>query len=109
MEDGNLFVQAGGAVASNTLVSANPCTLLGVWFDSDGSDGTISMPFVVELVDEADVADIDANSKTLYRNTIADPAGKIDGLNFAIKAGKGICIKLPALGTNDAKIGVVWR
>ena len=109
MEDGNLFVHTGGALAENILVSANPCTLLGVWFDSDGSDGTITMPFVVELVDEAATADIGAQSKSLYRNTIADPAGKIDGLNFVIKAGKGICIKMPALGTNDVKIGVVWR
>ena len=107
MEDGNLFVQAGTNAAANVLISANPCTLLGVWFDSSATDAT-AYPLVIELVDEAATADIDSNSKTLYRKTLVDPAGSIDAPTFALKAGKGICLKMPDTGTNDAKLGVTW-
>jgi len=108
MEDGNLFVQAGASGAANVLVSANPCTLLGVWFDNTATDPSV-FPLTIELVDEAATADIDSNSKTLYRKTFTDPAGVIEAPTFALKAGKGICIKMPACGTNDAKLGVTWR
>jgi len=108
MEDGNLTTALGAAGAANHLISGQPCTLLGIWFDNAGTDPSV-FPLVIEIVDEAATADIDASSKILYRKTIADPAGRIEQLNFAIKTGKGLCVKLPALGTNASIIGLTWR
>lgn len=111
MEDGNLTVSLGGSAATEHLVSGQPCTLLGFWFYTDGSDaGTPGLfPLTVELVDEADTANITSSSKSLYIAEVMDPTQLPDPANFAIKAGKGICVKIGAQGTNTTKVGIVWR
>lgn len=109
MEDGNLTVTAGVAAAANTLISGQPCTLMGLWVDTDGADPSV-YPIVIEVLDENDVADIDANSKVLQRLRLKDP--NLDNgaqRNLAIKAGKGVCLKLSACGTNDILVGLTWR
>ncbi len=112
MEDGNLTVTAGVSGAANTLISGQPCTLIGLYISLDpgaGLDPTV-LPIAVEVVDEADVADIDANSKILQRIYIADASQNGNQQrNLAIKAGKGVCLKLGGAGTNDLLVGLTWR
>lgn len=111
MEDGNVTVTAGVAGAANTLISGQPCSLIGFFVSMNGTgiDPT-ALPITVEVVDEADVADIDANSKILQRWFIEDAAQQSqEQRNLMMKAGKGICLKLSACGTNDILVGLTWR
>jgi len=111
MEDGNLTVTAGVAAAANTLISGQPCTLIGIYvsLNTAALDPTV-LPLVIEVVDEAATADIDANSKILQRWYLEDASqqGQMQR-NLAIKAGKGICLKLSACGTNEILTGITWR
>ena len=112
MEDGNLTVTAGVAAAANTLISGQPCSLLGIYVSLNAGatlDPSV-LPILVEVVDEAATADIDANSKILQRWFIEDASQQAQmQRNLAIKAGKGVCLKLAACGTNDILVGLTWR
>lgn len=112
MEAGNVTVTTSVAAASNTLISASPCTLIGFYLSFNGGAGLDPsvLPCTVEVVDEAAVADIDGNSKILQRLFVEDAAsqGQVQR-NLMMKAGKGICLKLTAGGTNNFLVGLTWR
>ena len=113
MEDGTITVTAGAAAEQTTLVSGQPCSLIGLYISMDSGGAGFdpaAMPLTITVYDEAAPADIDANSKVLQRIFINDPSA--DGQssrNLAIKAGKGLCLKISACLTNDLLVGLTWR
>ena len=107
MENGTVTTLEGAAGSVDHLVSASPCALLGLWYHTPGTDISV-FSYVITLFDEAATADIDANSKILYRTTISDPAAN-PNLSFSIQSGKGLCVRFAADGTNTSLLGINWR